>query len=158
MLGVACALVVQICLSLGWLDGLERGTLDALFRMRGGRMGVVGSLFVVAGFLMLGSLGVVFGSLRVVGGGLLVAVCCFLRHGCGNLSEHPRWHLAFVRARWRRVTKKPAFYTSLYLHYQHITYKYGILARLALWHKIVGWANAFGCSLKIEPAGFVPQL
>ena len=59
------------------------GMLLGILGVRGGRMGVVGSLFVVASFLLLCGFGMVFGSLRVVDGGLLVAICCFLRHGVG---------------------------------------------------------------------------
>ena len=57
--------------------------LLGILGVRGGRMGVVGSLFVIASFLLLSGFSMVFGSLRVVGGGLLVAICCFLRHGVG---------------------------------------------------------------------------
>ena len=45
------------------------------------RMGMMRGFFVVAGFVVLSGFGVVFGSLSVVFGGVLVAFCCFFRHG-----------------------------------------------------------------------------
>jgi len=45
------------------------------------RMGVMGSLFVVTTFVVLGGFGVVLGGLGVVGGGLFVAFGGFLGHG-----------------------------------------------------------------------------
>ena len=57
--------------------------LLGILGVRGGRLGVMDSLFVIAGLVVLGGFGVVFSSLRVVGGGVLVALCCFLRHGVG---------------------------------------------------------------------------
>ena len=57
--------------------------LSSMVRMGRSSMGVMGSLFMIAGLVVLGGFGVVFRSLRVVGGGVLVALCCFLRHGVG---------------------------------------------------------------------------
>ena len=57
------------------------GMLLGVLGVRGGRMGVVDSLFVITGLVVLGGFGVVFSSLRVVDGGVPVAFCCFLRHG-----------------------------------------------------------------------------
>ena len=57
--------------------------LSSMVRMGRSSMGVMGSLFMIAGLVVLGGFGVVFRSLRVVGGGVLVALCCFLRHDVG---------------------------------------------------------------------------
>jgi len=57
--------------------------LRSMVRMGRSSMGVMGSLFMIAGLVVLSGFGVVFRSLRVVGGGVLVALCCFLRHGVG---------------------------------------------------------------------------
>ena len=57
--------------------------LRSMVRMGRSSMGVMGSLFMIAGLVVLGGFGVVFRSLRVVGGGVLVALCCFLRHDVG---------------------------------------------------------------------------
>ena len=57
--------------------------LSSMVRMGRSSMGVMGSLFVIASLVVLGGFGVVFSGLRVVGGGVLVALCCFLRHGVG---------------------------------------------------------------------------
>ena len=57
--------------------------LSSMVRMGRSSMGVMGSLFMIAGLVVLGGFGVVFRSLRVVGGGVLVALCCFRRHGVG---------------------------------------------------------------------------
>ena len=57
--------------------------LLGILGVRGSSMGVVGSLFVVAGLLVLSGFGVVLSCLRVVGGGVLVTICCFLRHDVG---------------------------------------------------------------------------
>ena len=55
--------------------------LSSVVRMGRSTIGVIGSLFVIAGLVVLGGFGVVFSSLRVVDGGVPVAFCCFLRHG-----------------------------------------------------------------------------
>ena len=55
--------------------------LSSMVRMGRSSMGVMGSLFMIAGLVVLSGFGMVFRSLRVVGGGVLVALCCFLRHG-----------------------------------------------------------------------------
>jgi signal transduction histidine kinase/CHASE2 domain-containing sensor protein len=47
-LGIGCAFLVQAFLMLGWLDGLERGTLDALFATRGPGYGAPEIIIVVA--------------------------------------------------------------------------------------------------------------
>ena len=57
--------------------------LSSMVRMGRSSMGVMGSLFMIAGLVVLSGFGVVFSSLRVVGGGVLVALCCFLRHDVG---------------------------------------------------------------------------
>ena len=57
--------------------------LSSMVRMGRSSMGVMGSLFMIAGLVVLSGFGVVFRSLRVVGGGVLVALCCFLRHDVG---------------------------------------------------------------------------
>ena len=67
-----------------------------------GRVGMVGGLLVVAGLVALGGFGVVFGSLRVVGGGVLVALGCFLRHGVEikeRATVDPPYFIRFVLAR-----------------------------------------------------------
>ncbi len=56
------------------------GVLRGVVGMGGGRVRVVGSLFVVAGLVVLGGFGVVLGGLRVVGDGVLVVFSGFLRH------------------------------------------------------------------------------
>lgn len=66
-----------------------------------GGVRVVSSLFVVAGFVVLGSLRVVFGGFGVVRSRVLVAICCFLRH----CRKRLRWDVC-------------AFYAS---HYQVVT-------------------------------------
>ena len=57
--------------------------LSSMVRMGRSSMGVMGSLFMIAGLVVLSGFGVVFSSLRVVSGGVLVALCCFLRHDVG---------------------------------------------------------------------------
>ena len=57
--------------------------LSSMVRMGRSSMGVMGSLFMIAGLVVLSGFGMVFSSLRVVGGGVLVALCCFLRHDVG---------------------------------------------------------------------------
>ena len=57
--------------------------LSSMVRMGRSSMGVMGSLFMIAGLVVLSGFGMVFRSLRVVGGGVLVTLCCFLRHGVG---------------------------------------------------------------------------
>ena len=57
--------------------------LSRMVRMGRSSMGVMGSLFMIAGLVVLSGFGMVFRSLRVVGGGVLVALCCFLRHDVG---------------------------------------------------------------------------
>ena len=61
------------------------GMFIGMLGMSGRRVRVVGSLFVMAGLMVLGGFGVVFGGLRVVGGGVLVAFSCLLRHDVGIL-------------------------------------------------------------------------
>lgn len=48
LLGAACALLIQSVAVIGWLDGLNRGTLDALFRARGSRFPAPQIVLVVA--------------------------------------------------------------------------------------------------------------
>lgn len=67
------------------------GMFIGMLGMSGRRVCVVGSLFVMAGLMVLGGFGVVFGSLRVVDGGVLVAFSCFLRHGVGVFRTARSW-------------------------------------------------------------------
>ena len=71
------------------------GMLIGMLGMSGRRVRVVGSLFVMAGLMVLGGFSVVFGSLRVVGGGVLVAFSCFLRHGVGVFRTARSWSAHF---------------------------------------------------------------
>lgn len=48
LIGVLCAFLVQGLFAIGWLDGLERGTLDALFRLRGPHFGAPQIVLVMA--------------------------------------------------------------------------------------------------------------
>src|SRR5688500_10849801 len=48
ILGVLCAFVVQGLFALGWLGGMERGTLDSLFRLRGPHFGASEIVLVMA--------------------------------------------------------------------------------------------------------------
>jgi signal transduction histidine kinase/CHASE2 domain-containing sensor protein len=48
LLGIGCALLVQAWVSSGWMDGLDRGALDALFRARGSRFAAPQIVLVVA--------------------------------------------------------------------------------------------------------------
>lgn len=48
LIGVLCALLVQGLFGLGWLRGLERGTLDTLFRLRGPHLGAPEIILVMA--------------------------------------------------------------------------------------------------------------
>ena len=61
--------------------------LSSMVRMGRSSMGVMGSLFMIAGLVVLSGFGVVFSSLRVVGGGVLVTLGGFLRHGMGMLGR-----------------------------------------------------------------------
>lgn len=65
--------------------------LGSMVLVSGSGMGMMGSLLMVASFVALGRLGVVLGGFRMVFGGLLVAVCCFLRHGGGELKGEKCW-------------------------------------------------------------------
>jgi signal transduction histidine kinase/CHASE2 domain-containing sensor protein len=48
VLGAGCALLVHALFSFGWLDGMERGTLDTLFRARGSKFGAPQVVLVIA--------------------------------------------------------------------------------------------------------------
>lgn len=74
--------------------------LGSMVLVSGGGVRMVGSLLMVAGFVALGRLGVVFGGFRVVFGGLLVAVCCFLRHGRRELKDEKCWACTPHETRW----------------------------------------------------------
>ncbi len=68
-------------LFLAVLFGVALAGVVGVLGMGGRRVGVVGSLFVVARLVLLGSLSVVLGGLGVVLSRVLVALCCFLRYG-----------------------------------------------------------------------------
>jgi len=48
IIGLLCALVMQVLVAAGWLQGLESGTFDALFRLRGPRFGASEIVLVMA--------------------------------------------------------------------------------------------------------------
>ncbi len=67
------------------LAGL-RAMLGGMIRMGGRRMGVVSRFFMVARLVVGGGGGVVLGGFGVVLRRVLVALCCFLRHGRRGLK------------------------------------------------------------------------
>ena len=63
--------------------------LVGVVRMSGRGMGMMRRFLVIAGLVMLGGFTVVLSGLRVVGGGVLVALGCFFRHGLRGIYGAP---------------------------------------------------------------------
>ena len=61
--------------------------LGGVVHVRGRGMGMMRRFLMIAGLVVLGGFTVVLSGLRVVGGGVLVALGCFFRHGIGDLRR-----------------------------------------------------------------------
>jgi hypothetical protein len=57
-----------------------RGMMSCVLKMSMGDVGVVGSFFVIASFVVFGCFFVVMGGTLVMLSGIVVMLCCFFRH------------------------------------------------------------------------------
>ena len=57
-----------------------RGVMSRVLKMSMGDVGVVGSFFVIASFVVFGCFFVVMGGMLVMLSGMVVMLCCFFRH------------------------------------------------------------------------------